>query len=579
MKDLHMCVNFGFAGSRNSILPQAVCEKVSALMKEFLVFAGKYNNRTYGFSGEDIRCNLFTADIFCTEEIYPIAQAVGGHTSIVTSAYGDEAKELRSDAVIALDVKKHNLSYPNIAAEYVVNKSDAVFLLWDGKQNFQEGILWTVQQFCKQKKVPYYLLNTEKLEEVSFSADSYYVSYTPENVRKYVAGLYDYEEKVKKEEPIPMSSLWVKLHDRFIRKYKLKADAVSFVEDQLLSGDTIAENMKNAKNHAMLSAYFSHYDQKAIEASSLYRASIYFRSILPMLTTIFIAIGFYAETVLTFLLGEHTLLFGMNCWVMLAGIGFLIHALLNRYAGQMAKNPHVERLKDDFVEARFIAEYLRVAIHSESYGIQINNISVKDSLVDKHVAAKLHHIIRQQEPVSYVQNRDVMNEAARNFEALIVDQKAYHGNCINRYALITQRLNKLASAFYLAGFAIVIARGFLQFIVPFVSSGMNLSVAIHGVKIESFIKSFANMLALVMPAWASYFSTKLSMNGYAWLRNNSIKMKSGFEVIEAKLHGIRQQKNNSYQVISDVANDIMQLTREDYTGWYLRMDAQGFTRL
>lgn len=578
MKELSMCVNFGFAGFSNTELSDPVCKKITELMEEFLNFAGKYNKQNYGFSGNQIRCNIYSSNIFCTDAIGRIAEAVNGSLNLVASSYQSDIESIKADTVMALDMKKHNLSYPNMVAEYVVNKSDAVILLWDGKQNFQEGIPWMVLQFCKQKKVPYYLLNTERLEKISFSSDSYYVPYTSENVKKYVASLYDYEEKAVTEEPIALSGLWMKLHDRFIRKYKLKAKNVPYVEDKLLSASFFADGNKEAKNHAMLTEYFSYYDQKAVEASSLYRASIYFRSILPMLTTIFIAVGFYAETVLTFILGGPEI-FGLNFWVILAGIGFLIHALLNRYAGKIAQNPRVERLKKDFVEARFIAEYLRVVIHSETYGIQVDNVSMKEGLVDKRVLAKLHHIIRQQEPVSCIQNKTVMDEAIMNFEALIADQKAYHENCINRYELIAQRLNKMASMLYMVGFAIVVGRGFLQFIVPFVFSGLNLSTAFHGVKIESFIKSFANMLALVMPAWASYFSTKLNMNGYAWLKNNSVKMKTGFEAIEAKLNSIKQQESNSYQVICDVANDIMSLSREDYTGWYLRMESQGFTRL
>lgn len=579
MKKQNMVVNFGFACSRPAGASSAGCRKVAELMREFLAQAQSFNDPAHGFTRCGIRCNIYSGDIFCDDEIIRIAKEVEAKTTIVTSSYQSDPECIPADSVIALDLKKQNLSYPNMVAEYVVNKSDAVFLLWDGNQNYREGILWTVQQFCKEKKIPYYLVNTEKLEEVSFASDSYYVPYSAENVNKYIKELFDYVEKPQMEEAIPFSGLWEKLHERFIRKYKLKASNVAYVEDKLLSDSYFPEHDVRYKNHRMLTEYFAYYDQKAIKASSLYRASIYFRSILPMLTTIFIAIGFYAETVLTFLLGEYKPLFGLNCWVILAGVGFLIHALLNRYAGQTAQNPRVERLRKDFVEARFIAEYLRVAIHSETYGIQINNISMDDSLVDKQVLAKLHHIIRQQEPVRHVQNKFLIEEAVANFEALVADQKAYHENSIRRYELIVDRLKKMGSVLYMVGFVIVIARGFLQFGIPFISSGLNLSAAVHGVKIESFIKSFANMLALVMPAWASYFTTKLNMNGYEWLLKNSEKMKAGFESVEKKLCNIRRQKNNSYQVISDVANDVMMLTREDFTGWYLRMESQRFTRL
>lgn len=576
---MNMCVNFGFVGVQSGILPDAAREKVIALMKEYIACTSRYNKKIYGFSENPIQCNIYSSDTFYDHELCDIAEKSGCRTVIITASDGTDASRFAADTVIALDIKKKSLSYPNTAAEYMVNKSDAVFLMWDGKQNLQDGILWMVLQFCKHKKIPYYLVNTEQPEDVSFSSDAYYVPYTAEHVERYVAGLYDYKEEPVENKPIFLSGLWKVLHDRFTRKYKLKAKNIPYVEDKILSPDYFSQDDKRKKNHVMLTEYFAYYDQKAVDASTMYRASVYFRSILPFLTTIFIAVGFYAETVLTFFAGEWKSVFDLNFWTILAGIGFLIHALLNWYAGHVAKSSSVEQFRKEYIEARFIAEYLRVVIHSEVYGIQVDSINMSDTLVEKRILAKLHHIIRQQEPVSYVQTKAVMDEAIANFEALIADQKVYHENCINRYSLITRHLKKTASAVAAAGIVIVIARGFLQFVIPFAAAGLNLSAPVHGVKLDSFIKSFANMLALVVPAWASYFSAKLSMNNYEWLRNDSIQVKAGLERIAQRLEDVKKRNTNSYQVISDITNDIMALTREDYTGWYLRTGAQGFTRL
>lgn len=577
MQTFDMRVHFGFARSPHVEGREDIYEKTVTLMKEFLQLARRYNQDTYGFSGKPIRCELYSSDILCSGEFPEIAKAVGGSTNMIVSSYQKDIEGIQADTVLGLDIKKNSLSYPSTVAEYVVNKSDVFFLVWDGNQDFQDGILWSVIQFCKQKHIPYYLINMEKLDDVSFSSDSYYVPYRRDRVAEYVRELYDHKEEEKRNDPIPLMGLWGKLHDRFIRKYDLKAKAATCTEDKLLSEACFTEENPCFSNHTMLTENFSYYDAKAVAASALYRASIYFRSILPMITTIFIAIGFYAETVLTFFFGSPSLL-GMNIWVILAGLGFLIHALLNRYASRVARNPQVKRLRKDFLEARFIAEHLRVAIHCEPYGIPSGNAWRANSLVDRNVLAKLHHIIRQQEPVSLTQTAHSTEEAIAAFEMLIANQKAYHNHCIDRYTLITERLNRVATTMYTAGFVIVVARGFLQFLIPFLSAPMNLSAMIHQVKIESFIKSFANMLALVMPAWASYFSTKLNMNGYEWLLNNSRRMIAGYEAVEKKLADVKQHRN-SYQVIEDVANDIMNLTQGDYTGWYQRMESQKFTRL
>lgn len=579
MEHLKLCVNFGLVASEGLSVPEAVCEKTADAMKAFLAQAQCYNDSRYGFSGSKIRCTIYSGDGFCPEAFSKIAEEVGAGTALITSANETQPLSVLADTITALDLKKQSLNYPNTIAEYIVNKSDAVFLLWDGKQGFQEGILWAVLQSCKQKKVPYYLLNTQAPETIAFSLDSDYAPYTEERMQAYVKDLYGYEAEAPTEARIPLSRLWIKLHDRFIRKYKLKAKNIPYVEDKLLSKDYYTEDTAAARNHELLAKAFAYYDAKAIEASSLYRASIYFRSILPMIATILVAIGFYAETVLTFLLGKQELLFGIDRWVVLAALGFLAHALVNRYASRMSKNTAVAKLRKDFVEARAIAEHLRLAIHSETYGIQIGSLSVEDRHIDKHVLAKLHHIIRQQEPVSYTQTEMVTQEVIANLKALAADQRAYHENGVTRYELITRRLDRFSATFYMIGFVTVVARGFLQFAIPFAPLvGMDLSAKVHDIGTNSFIKSAANMMALVLPAWASYFSTKLNMNGYEWLWKNSKKMAAGFEAVEEKLRAVKPQRN-SYQIISDIADDIMMLAREDYTGWYQRMESQKFTRL
>ncbi len=579
-RKMNIHINFGFAAQHDAgNCPADAYEKISALMEEFISYAQRYNNEKYGFSGDAIQCNIFTGDNFPSKGILDISQRNGYRMNVITSAHDTDYNSITADSVIALDIKRNNLSYTNMLTEYLVNKCDVIFLLWDGKQNYQEGNLWTMLQLCKQRSIPYYLVNMEKLDEISFSPDSYFVPYSSENVAGYVAELYDYEvEEDDKNKKIFLSGLWVALYKRFINKYKLKAKNIPFEEDRILSGEFSSCNQKSARNHKMLVQFFEYYDQKAISAVAIYQASIYFRSILPFLTTVFIAIGFYAETVLGFLLGK-TAMFGMDVWAVLAGIGFLIHALLNLYANRMAKNSGVANLSKKYVEARFLAEYLRVLIHSEMYEIQIDNIDMHNPLVEKYVLAKLHHIIRQQESVSYVQRSEQMKEAADNFEQLIRDQKTYHERCVNRYHLIVERLNKFASAIYMVGVAVVILRGVLQFILPFAANTPYFTQTLHEISLYSFTRSFANMLALVLPAWASYFSAKLTMNNYAWLQDNSVKMKSGFEKIERKLNEIRRRENSSYQSISDIANDIMKLSLDDYTNWYFRTKSQSFTRL
>lgn len=566
MKNLPMCIHFGFAGSQSNLSNSETYSKINALIDEFLSYAQIYNTPKYGFTGEKILCNLYSGDLFITEGIQALASQRNIPLTLVTSAYADRPAVDPKDHVIALDVKKGNLSYPNITAEYIVNHSDVVFLLWDGTQSFQEGPLWTILQLCKQKSIPYFLINAQKVEDVSFSSSSYYVPYSPDFVHAYIKELFQHEVTQEKLPEIRFFRFWKSFYDAFVNRHKINAPAIP--PDSMMDENYFPADHPSAQNHAELVRFYQYYDTKAYQASKKYRASIYFCSVLPFWAMVAIAIGTYIEP-----LGQQIV--DIPLWTILASCGFLLHALLNWYANNMAKNKHVAYLRTDFISSRFIAEYLRVLVHGEAYGIQLDHIPMDTPLVKKNVLAKLHHILRTQNQIDYVQSREETNKAVLNFKEYIDNQTGYHQNCITRYQKITTWLSRWAKTLLIVSLFVVIANSFFQF--AFYLS--HIALFSQFPPIPEWISTLADAASLLIPAWASYFSTKLTMNNFEWLHQNSVDMVAGYNAIRKDLEEIERRQNNSCQILNDIANDIMRLALNDFTNWYLRTDAQSFSRL
>lgn len=87
------------------------------------------------------------------------------------------------------------------------------------------------------------------------SSYSYYVPYQRDRGATYVQELYDHTEKEEHNESIPLMGLWGRFHDRFIRKYDLKAKTATYVEDALLSETFFEEKDPRFSNHIMLVPY------------------------------------------------------------------------------------------------------------------------------------------------------------------------------------------------------------------------------------------------------------------------------------------------------------------------------------
>ncbi|HOJ80374.1 MAG TPA: hypothetical protein PK767_07530 [Clostridiales bacterium] len=118
-------------------------------------------------------------------------------------------------------------------------------------------------------------------------------------------------------------------------------------------------------------------------------------------------------------------------------------------------------------------------------------------------------------------------------------------------------------------------RGGLQFALVYAKT----DIARNGINLISFVKSFANMLALMVPSWASYFSLKLSLGNFEGLASNSRAMADGLAMMKKMLDDEKKRTDISFERIYAFSKDISRLMLGEVVEWYSQLSSYKLTKL
>lgn len=559
---------------------------VDRVLSDITNSAQEYNNSDYNFSGEDIKLSLFSspivADIFWSD----YAERKDLQLNVITpyDSYNDEAKSFLSKAHSITNINA-NRSYlagsGSVISDWIADQIDLSVLLWDGSENNSDT--WALIQACKRNDIPTLWIDINSPKDIYWISESYFDRYTNEKLKTYIEKLFSKTGSAfypPEESKIPLWKLWNALYNRFMKKYKAKMQPVTYIDDKILDKD-YANNVSGRSSDLIrvkIVNSFNKFDNNAIAYSQKYRTSIYLRSIMPFIVTIFLSIGFYTETILGYIYRVPGI--DISPWAILAGIGFLIHGMLNFYIYRLSENSKVASWHLRFVDNRFIAEVLRLAAHFVPFGIPVNYNSSLNRFGNKiykrlYVSNELRRITRNVETKSVTFDRFTADELFSNISNMIDDQIVYHDSSQNRYAAIVIKLKKLTTLLFIVGLTIVVLRGGLQFALVYIKT----DISRNGINLIAFIKSFTNMLALIFPAWASYFSLKLSLSNFEGLMNNYTEMKNGLTVMKKILEDERKRPDISFERIYTFSKDLSKLMFGGVVDWYSKISSQKLTKL
>lgn len=531
----------------------------------------------------------------CRMEFYASPQVSGDgwertlqHTAypVRTLVFSKEEREKhleRSESITYLNTSAtREIEKRNFAINWLVDQSDLLLLVWNEDPGEQHGLLWDTVQCAHRKNVPCVWISS-KSGAVYWAEDSYFQPFLTEYVDAWIRTLIQGQvaPTVCGKRHFPLFWLGKGLNRHFLKKHKAQNTEAPVEKDAMLKEEFDFSDHCPQKKRVQMSLLrqFKRFDQSAMELSERYRVAIYWRSVLPFLATVFLAVGFYADTLLGYCF--HLSGVSINLWSIFAGTGFLIHAFLNLYVYYLSKNKEIQRWHQGFLKDRFIAETLRILTHFVPYGITVNirgllNRRERNQADTQRLYAEIRKILRNVEPCSATIDQETLREILSHVREMLDDQLDYNKKAAARYQRMTDRLTKWSKWVFYIGFVLILLRGILQFFLVYVPiTGERFDISTAG-----FIRSFANMLALMLPAWASYFTSKLGQCNYDYLKKNHEWATDSLCRAKALVEEISGMENIPASMLSSFADEITELMLlEDTYNWFNRISFASITKL
>jgi len=456
---------------------------------------------------------------------------------------------------------------PDTLGDMLCNRSDLLLAVWNEDVLEQGGATWALLKMALKKRLPCIWIST-RTRHIYWQEKTVYDTYEPERLRQAVHVLFrTVNEPIPHERSLsPLLRAGAFLYNRFLGKYKATHMFIDSQQDHMLQDDC-KMGVESAGAEACRRRLLSHYrrfDRAAIAFNDLYQAVLYWRAVLPWVTTIFSAVGFYATGVFAAL----ELPFKVN-WGIVAGVGFLIHGFLNLYVFLLSKSTRIKSYQQGMIVNRQLAEMLRILIHYVTFGIypEMRRLCGEN----REVYATLRQIILEAEPQTACRriSREAYVEAFRRTDELLSDQISYHKRSAERYSRVVRHLDRWSRIAFYIGFGFILARAALQFAMSLpqvVIPGYDIG---NGIELSRFIPSFANMLALMFPAWFSFFSSKLSLCNFQFNRDNHQKM---LKLLRGEQDNFNHLKQNADVVPAEVLQTITEsltelMTEEDNAVW------------
>ncbi|MCH5251942.1 MAG: hypothetical protein J1F22_03110 [Lachnospiraceae bacterium] len=469
--------------------------------------------------------------------------------------------------ILCVQTIRKDTSLRNLLGEAMCDKADALIVVWNEDVTELSGATWELMRIAYDRKAPCIWVST-KSQQIYCLWESYYKKYSPQ----YLSAM---SEPLQREELKPVNLeekkgrlmlFWEKCRRNYLKKHKADTAIYPSEDDYLLKQDfSMEEEVSGGETvRQVLLDKFHQFDGAAIDLNSRFQTMLYQRSVLPFIATIFLAIGFYVET----LLGKTisgiapgtesvaTLLAGL-----LAGTGFLIHGCLNLYVYHISRSASVYRWQKEFVYDRYVAEILRLLIHFLPYGVELNLRKLCDK--DRKMYMMIKHLTDDAEPAQYNIDHKTVLTILQHMKEMLGDQLSYHEFSRNRYKTIVHSLEKWGRRIFFFGFAMVLGRGALQFMLAlFPIQEMN------GMDMNGIVRSFLNMLALLLPAWAGYFTTKEQQNNFRYNLNNHENMLSRLHTMRERVVHALNQEQIPMEVFDILIEDFAEIMLvEDTIGW------------
>ncbi len=464
---------------------------------------------------------------------------------------------------------------------------DLMLMVWDENTENQGGIPWEFLQISHKKEIPCIWLSASD-GKIYWAEQVYYGKYSRDNLTKYIQKIFSRENyETVKEKKIRFMKIGAFLYGRFLKKFNAQNVEIMSDSDHVMDDEYTYSNKNEERNSLRLALRkkFNEYDGKAIKYSEKYAASIYLRSILPLISTIFIGTGFYIEAVGGFLFDMKIADFSI--WSLMAAVGFTLYLFINAFVYILSKNPTVNLWHSRFIKNRITAEMLRVMIHFLPSGISVDISSALGSygsMTDQEKSAKqdLHRILRSLPVCQADFTISGKQEILKNARSLIDDQIFYLRKTKKRYASIIKHLKKWGAVMFSVSSVIIIIRTLFQLLYTLgVMNFMGEYSLPFGTNVNSlsFTTSMLNTLALLLPAWGGFFTSKLQLCNFENMYNAYDAKEEQLNYMRVRVAELLRRSDVPVNTIYDTADELTVILLSETKTWGKAVKQNRFTKL
>ena len=456
-------------------------------------------------------------------------------------------------------------SFRSIIGESICNRADAILGFWNEEPYEHKGATLELLNLACQKKIPCAWISSRDLQTYCVLG-SILEPYSSALFKTTAYPLTEIEEeaKITEERDGRLIELCIKQRNRFLGKHKASQTVFEGKEDLFLKEDYVfgEEDKENDVIRKSILGQFKACDERAIYYNERFQSLIYVRSILPFIATLFLALGFYAKSVIGDLLcvafPAHSA--GITIalqWV--GGFGYVLHALVNLGVYYLSKNSSVRRWRNLFVENRSMAELLRLFLHFEPYGIRIDLFRYCSDNTER--AGRLKHLTDNELTGEQHVNQRSIRHCLEHVHELLDEQLEYHKGSELRYKSIVNSLMTRWKYLSAVAFLFTVGRGIFQGVLIYKDLG----------PYEGLYGSVANALTLLIPGIAAYFFSKASMNNYIFNYNNHKLMQEKLGSIRRRLDGLLKRDNIPIEMMNAITDELAQaMIGDDSLKWQLQ---------
>jgi hypothetical protein len=465
-------------------------------------------------------------------------------------------------------------------ANWMFDQCDLALVLWNGGESHQGGLTWELILLANQKHIPVIWIDEEQPDQLFWHENGYSSPYETGGLNNYLhkilglnvqsdqdAQLETLKELVTQPLTRQKKPFWSGFYGWFIRRFKGKKKTNSpAVFDSLLADEYALPACLEGNRPAidLLRLYYNQADQAALVLGECYRSSILLRAVLPFIATLMLAVGFYTKNLGSFLISPQI------AWGWIATGGFVLQALFNYSVIWLSDRNDQRGWHRNYLSQRYISETLRLAVHFTPLCIPLNTLVIPAYGNKVAENSAIHHILRSILHMTLIAPFRYTDEVKAFFftrlTEMVQEQSAYHQKSAQRHWRIHKTLSRMAKFFFWLGIGLVVTRAGIQVIMQLYSFGPD--VIVNQIKVDDFIISFSNMLALLLPATASVFYTILSMCGFETLYKRNANMAERLQEFEQHIVLEKVRPEVSYEDICRLANQATDLMLGEVTDWY-----------